>query len=86
MKEVKPPEAWEECVLDLLDGVFDSVFDLEWWCDPVPVGPTATVEFDIVYGAVAGAPSPEDVLIPPDAVDNGTVPVNEIPLPEEVVL
>ncbi len=86
MMEVKPPEAWEVCVVDLLDFVLDSCFDLEWWCDPVPVGPVLTVEFEIVYGAVVDAPSPKDVLIPPDTVDDGAVPVSEMPIAEEVVL
>jgi hypothetical protein len=86
MIEVKPPEAWEVCVVDLLDFVLDSCFDLEWWCDPVPVGPVVTVEFEIVYGAVVDAPSPEDMLVPPDTVDDGAVPVSEMPIAEEVVL
>ena len=47
---------------------------------PVPVGPAVTVEFGSVYGGVAKVPIAEDVLAPPEAVDDGAVPVSEIVL------
>jgi hypothetical protein len=48
------------------------------------VGSTVAVEFDLEYGGVVALPIPEDVLIPPDTVDDeGAVPV---PTTDEVVL
>lgn len=42
------------------------------------MGPTVTVEFEIEYGGVVNVPMPEEVANPPDAVDDGPVPVKEI--------
>ena len=47
---------------------------------PVPVGPAVTVEFGSVYGGVAKVPIAEDLLTPPETVDDGAVPVSEIVL------
>jgi hypothetical protein len=81
MMEDKPPETLGVWVLDLED----FVFVLEWWCDPVPVAPTVAVEFGIEYGGIVSIPMPVEVANPPDTVDAGPVPVNEIgPVPVPV--